>query len=69
MAKHSSSVQGAATTSALAVAVGVLSNMLLKMGFAIGLSRMPFRRVAGFGLAAMASAALASILVIAYWPR
>jgi len=67
MATHSA--PGAATTSALAVAVGILSNMLLKLGFAVGLSRMPFRRVAGIGLGAIAVTSLASILALSYWAR
>ncbi len=63
MAK-SASTSGYATTSALAVAAGALSNTLLKLGFALAVSRPPFRRVVGIGLGAMAVAALASILLV-----
>jgi uncharacterized membrane protein (DUF4010 family) len=63
MAKNASTY-GVAATSALAVAVGILSNTLLKLGFALVVSRPPFRRVVGIGLGAMALAALGSILLI-----
>ncbi|MCX6539531.1 MAG: MgtC/SapB family protein [Acidobacteria bacterium] len=63
MAKNAST-SGFAATSALAVAAGALSNTLLKLGFALAVSRPPFRRVVGIGLGAMALAALASILLV-----
>ncbi|MCX6543025.1 MAG: MgtC/SapB family protein [Acidobacteria bacterium] len=61
---RTASTSGVASTSALAVAVGALSNTLLKLGFALTIARPPFRRVVGIGLGAMALAALGSILLI-----
>lgn len=56
-------VSGALDAPALAVAVGILSNTLLKLALAIVVARAPFRVVAGAGLAAMAAASLAAILL------
>jgi uncharacterized membrane protein (DUF4010 family) len=63
MAK-TASTSGIAAASAIAVVAGVLSNTLLKLGFALAVSRPPFRRVVGLGLGAMAVALLGSILLI-----
>ena len=63
MAKNAST-SGIAATSAIAVAAGILSNTLLKLGFALAVSRSPFRRVVGIGLGAMTLAALGSILLV-----
>ncbi|MEI6669662.1 MAG: DUF4010 domain-containing protein [Acidobacteriota bacterium] len=63
MAK-TASTSGLAATSALAVAAGALSNTLLKLGFALAVSRPPFRRIVGLGLGSMAAVALASMLLI-----
>jgi len=63
MAKTASTT-GVATASAMAVAAGILSNTILKLGIAMTVSRPSFRRIAGAGLAAMAAAAIASILVL-----
>ena len=51
------------TIAARAVAVGVLSNTLLKLGLALGLGSAAFRRTCGAGLAAVA---LASGLALAW---
>jgi hypothetical protein len=48
---------------ALSVAVGILSNTLLKLTLSMAVARAPFRLVAGMGLALMAAASLAAILV------
>jgi hypothetical protein len=48
----------------MAVAVGILSNTVFKFILSTVLSRMPFRLTAGVGLAAMAAASLAAILVL-----
>ena len=63
MAK-TASASGIAATSAIAVAAGILSNTLLKLGLALVISRAPFRRVVGIGLGAMAVALLGSILLV-----
>jgi uncharacterized membrane protein (DUF4010 family) len=63
MAKTASS-SGIAATSAIAVVVGIISNTLLKLGFALAVSRPPFRRVVGLGLSAMAVALLGSVLLV-----
>jgi uncharacterized membrane protein (DUF4010 family) len=55
---------GSATVPAMAVAVGILSNAVFKFVLSTMLSRMPFRLTAGVGLAAMAAASLAAILVL-----
>jgi uncharacterized membrane protein (DUF4010 family) len=60
---HTAAVSGEAAAPATAVAVGILSNTLFKLALATFLSRQPFRRTAGLGLAAMAAASLASLLV------
>ena len=57
-------VGGSTAAPALAIAVGILSNTLLKLALALTVSRAPFRAVAGLGLAAMAAASLAAILVL-----
>jgi len=63
MAKNAPAT-GIAGPAAIAVAVGIVSNTLLKLGFALAISRPPFRRVVGLGLGAMTLAAIGSILVI-----
>ncbi|MGE5200021.1 MAG: MgtC/SapB family protein, partial [Rhodospirillaceae bacterium] len=60
---HTAAVSGEAAAPATAVAVGILSNTLFKLALATFLSRQPFRRTAGLGLAAMAAASLAALLV------
>jgi hypothetical protein len=50
------------------VAVGILSNTLFKLALATSLSRQPFRRTAGLGLAAMAAASLAALLILRAGP-
>jgi uncharacterized membrane protein (DUF4010 family) len=56
-------VSGAVGAPALSVAVGILSNTLLKLTLSMAVARAPFRLVAGAGLALMAAASLAAILV------
>jgi uncharacterized membrane protein (DUF4010 family) len=56
-------VSGSVGAPALAVAVGILSNTLLKLTLSMAVARAPFRLVAGMGLALMAAASLAAILV------
>ena len=56
-------VSGSLGAPALAVAVGILSNTLLKLVLSMAVARAPFRAVAGVGLAAMAAASLAAILL------
>jgi len=56
-------VSGAVGAPALSVAVGILSNTLLKLTLSMTVARAPFRLVAGAGLALMAAASLAAILV------
>jgi uncharacterized membrane protein (DUF4010 family) len=60
---HAVATGGAPAAPATAVAVGILSNTLFKLALATTLSRPPFRRTAGVGLAAMAAASLAALLV------
>ena len=60
---HTASTSGATSAPATAMAVGILSNTLFKLALAASLSRPPFRRTAGLGLAAMAAASLAALLV------
>jgi hypothetical protein len=48
---------------ALAVAVGILSNTLLKLALSMTVARAPFRYVAGAALSAMAATSLAAILL------
>jgi uncharacterized membrane protein (DUF4010 family) len=59
---HTAATGGSAAAPATAVAVGILSNTLFKLALATSLSRPPFRRTAGLGLAAMAVASLAALL-------
>jgi uncharacterized membrane protein (DUF4010 family) len=59
---HTAGAGGSAAAPAMAVAVGILSNTLFKLALAMSLSRPPFRRTAGIGLAAMALASLAALL-------
>jgi uncharacterized membrane protein (DUF4010 family) len=59
---HTAATGGAAGAPATAVAVGILSNTLFKLALVTWLSRQPFRRTAGVGLAAMAAASLAALL-------
>ncbi|MFO7695110.1 MAG: MgtC/SapB family protein [Vicinamibacterales bacterium] len=58
------SAGGPAGAPATAVAVGILSNTLFKLALVTSLSRPPFRRTAGLGLAAMAAASLAALLLV-----
>jgi uncharacterized membrane protein (DUF4010 family) len=60
---HTVATGGAPAAPATAVAVGILSNTLFKLALAAALSRPPFRRTAALGLAAMAAASLAALLV------
>jgi hypothetical protein len=52
----------------MAVAVGILSNTLFKLALALALSRPPFRRTVGLGLAAMAAASLAALVALRAGP-
>jgi uncharacterized membrane protein (DUF4010 family) len=65
---HTVATGGSAAAPATAVAVGILSNTLFKLVLAVTLSRRPFRRTAGLGLAAMAAASLAALLVLRAGP-
>jgi hypothetical protein len=65
---HTAATGGAVAAPATAVAVGILSNTLFKLALATTLSRRPFRRTAGLGLAAMAAASLVSLLVLRTGP-
>ncbi len=60
---HTVATGGSVGAPAAAVAVGILSNTLFKLALATSLSRPPFRRTAGLGLAALAAASLAALLV------
>jgi len=48
---------------ARALAVGVLANTLLKLALAVALGAGPYRRLAGAGLAALAVACLAGLVL------
>lgn len=61
---HTAATGGSVAAAATAVAAGILSNTVFKFALATTLSRQPFRRTAGVGLAVMAAASLASILVL-----
>ena len=65
---HTASTSGSTAAPATALAVGILSNTLFKLALATTLSRPPFRRTAGLGLAAMAAASLAALLVFRLGP-
>jgi uncharacterized membrane protein (DUF4010 family) len=65
---HTVATGGAVAAPATAVAVGILSNTLFKLTLAMALSRQPFRRTAGLGLAAMAAASLAALLIFRAGP-
>jgi uncharacterized membrane protein (DUF4010 family) len=65
---HTAATGGGVAAPAAAVAVGILSNTLFKLALATTLSRQPFRRTAGLGLAAMAAASLVSLLVFRTGP-
>ena len=54
----------AGSAAAQAVAIGMLTNTLLKLGLALAIGRARFRRLAGGSLAAMAAAAAASIALL-----
>jgi len=54
----------ASTAAAQAVAIGILSNTLLKLGLALTIGRARFRRLATGSLAAMAAAAAMSIVLL-----
>ena len=56
---------GSASTAAVAVAVGILSNTIFKIGLTAALSRMPFKRTAGVSLAAMAAASAVALALVA----
>ena len=60
---HTVATGGSVGAPAAAIAVGILSNTLFKLALATSLSRPPFRRTAGLGLAALAAASLAALLV------
>ena len=60
---HTAATGGAVAAPATAIAVGILSNTVFKLALVTSLSRQPFRRTAGLGLAAMAAASLAALLV------
>ncbi len=53
----------AVQTAALAIAVGILSNNVLKFGLAMGIGRPPFRRVATSGLALLTAAGVLAIVL------
>jgi uncharacterized membrane protein (DUF4010 family) len=61
---HTASTGGSVAAAATAVAAGILSNTLFKLVLASTLSRHPFRRTAGVGLAAMAAASLLALLAL-----
>jgi uncharacterized membrane protein (DUF4010 family) len=65
---HTAAMGGGVEAPATAIAVGILSNTLFKLALAVWLSRQPFRRTAGLGLAALAAASLAALLVFAPGP-
>jgi len=54
---------GDAPLAARAIAIGLLSNTVLKLGVALGLGGPGFRRSAAFGLLAFAVSLLAGLLV------
>ena len=60
---RTAAVSGAVGAPALAVAVGILSNTLLKLALSMTVARAPFRYVAGAALSAMAATSLAAILL------
>jgi uncharacterized membrane protein (DUF4010 family) len=62
MAKTSSS-GSSLPAAALAVAVGILSNNVLKFGLAIGIGRQPFRRVAALGLLLLTAAGVVAVVL------
>jgi uncharacterized membrane protein (DUF4010 family) len=62
---------GGADTVALgakAIAIGVLSNTILKLGFVVFLGRGEFRKIAGLGLAALAAASAVGLWVASQLP-
>jgi uncharacterized membrane protein (DUF4010 family) len=65
---HTAATGGGVAAPATAIAVGVLSNTVFKFALAMSLGRHPFRRTAGLGLAAMAAASLAALLVLSPSP-
>jgi hypothetical protein len=52
-----------ATLGAQAIAIGVLSNTVLKLAVALFLGRGEFRRIAGLGLVALAAASGVGLLL------
>jgi len=54
----------ASAAGAQALAIGILSNTVLKLVLAVAVGRGPFRRLAGGGLAALAAAGLATLLLV-----
>jgi uncharacterized membrane protein (DUF4010 family) len=61
---HTAATGGSVAAAATAVAAGILSNTVFKFVLAMTLSRPPFRRAAGAGLAVMAAASIAALLVV-----
>ena len=51
------------TTAAQALAIGVLSNTIFKLGLALSIGRGPFRRVASLGLIALGVASLTALFL------
>ena len=52
------------STAAVALAIGVLSNTVFKLGVALLVGRGAFRRVAGLGLSVLSAASLAALLLL-----
>ena len=61
---HSAAHDVVSAAAAQAVAIGMLSNTLLKLGLALAIGRARFRRLAAGSLAAMAAAAAVSIALL-----
>ena len=59
---HTAATGGSVAIAATAVAVGILSNTLVKFLIATAVGRMPFRLTAAVGLAAMAAASVLALL-------
>jgi uncharacterized membrane protein (DUF4010 family) len=62
MAKTASS-GSSVPAAALAVAIGILSNNVLKLGLAMGIGRPPFRRVAALGLLMLTAAGVVAVVL------
>jgi uncharacterized membrane protein (DUF4010 family) len=52
-----------ADIAAHAIAIGILFNTLLKLGVAVGMGRLTFRRRAGVGLVSLAAASALGLLI------